>query len=195
MSLLDRGRAVIPQSPILRKYLLSIVLIACFGVLANGAHEWWSFNHVHRQNLDAAHKEAVQVAADRIVNYIAGIQSQAQWTLLPLLGDDEQLEGVGGLDWLEQSRLAALRLFRESPAVRNVYRLSASGTLDRAALPPGLEDWAGEPFLLATGDPHRAQALWSFAHGMVILEIDGRFPDGSDLDRTWRAGAAVFAPR
>ena len=44
------------------------------------------------------------------------------------------------------------------------------------------------------GDPFRSQALWSFAHGMVILEIDGRYPDGSDLDRTWEAGAAAFAP-
>ena len=91
------------------------------------------------------------------------------------------------------SLLATYRSFSlEHP---NLYRLSTSGTLDRAALPAGLEDWAGEPFLLATGDSHRAQALWSFAHGMVILEIDGRFPESSDLDRTWRAGAAAFAPR
>jgi AcrR family transcriptional regulator len=75
----------------------------------------------------------------------------------------------------------------------NVYRLATSGPLDRGALPAGLEDWAGEPFFLATGDPHRAQALWSFAHGMVILEIDGRFADVADLDRTWRAGAEAFA--
>ena len=27
---------------------------------------------------------------------------------------------------------------------------------------------------------------------MVILEIDGRYPDDSDLDRTWEAGAAAF---
>ena len=74
----------------------------------------------------------------------------------------------------------------------NVYRLATSGPLDRDALPAGLEDWAGEPFFLATGEPYRAQALWSFAHGMVILEIDGRFADVSDLDRTWRAGAAAF---
>jgi AcrR family transcriptional regulator len=91
------------------------------------------------------------------------------------------------------SLLTAYRAFSlEHP---NLYRLSTSGRLDRAALPIGLEDWAGEPFLLATGDSHRAQALWSFAHGMVILEIDGRFPDGSDLDRTWRAGADAFTPR
>jgi AcrR family transcriptional regulator len=82
---------------------------------------------------------------------------------------------------------------RQALANPNLYRLATVGRLDRAAQPPGLEDWAGEPFLTVTGDPHRAQALWSFAHGMVSLEIDGRFPDGSDLDRTWAEGAAAFA--
>ncbi len=74
----------------------------------------------------------------------------------------------------------------------NLYRLATEGTLPRAELSPGLEDWAGEPFFLVTHEPHLAQALWSFAHGMVILEIDGRYPEGSDLDRTWAAGAAAF---
>jgi AcrR family transcriptional regulator len=73
-----------------------------------------------------------------------------------------------------------------------LYRLATSGPLPRAELPPGLEDWAGEPFLLATGDPWRAQALFSFAHGLVVLEIDDRLPPGSDLQRTWDAGAAAF---
>ncbi|MDA8269598.1 MAG: TetR-like C-terminal domain-containing protein [Actinomycetota bacterium] len=74
-----------------------------------------------------------------------------------------------------------------------LYRLATSGPFPRAELPPGLEDWAGEPFLLATGDPCRAQALFSLAHGLVVLEIDDRFPPGSDLRRTWDAGAAAFA--
>jgi hypothetical protein len=43
-----------------------------------------------------------------------------------------------------------------------------------------------------TADATVAQALWSFAHGMVILELDGRYPPGSDLDATWLAGAQVF---
>lgn len=73
-----------------------------------------------------------------------------------------------------------------------LYRLATAGPLPRGELPPGLEDWAGEPFFIATGDPWRAQALFSFAHGMVILELDDRFPPGSNLDRTWRAGAAAF---
>jgi AcrR family transcriptional regulator len=74
------------------------------------------------------------------------------------------------------------------------YRLTTVGPLDRQALPPGLEDWAGEPFFLVTGDPHRAQALWALAHGMVILEVDHRFPDDSVLDRTWKAAVEAFGP-
>jgi AcrR family transcriptional regulator len=95
--------------------------------------------------------------------------------------------GLGGAirSLLDAYRKAALA----SPAL---YRLATAGPLPREDLPPGLEAWAGEPFFLATGDPWRAQALFSFAHGMVILELDDRFPQGSDLNRTWKAGAAAF---
>jgi hypothetical protein len=81
----------------------------------------------------------------------------------------------------------------EAKAQPNLYRLATAGPLPRNRLPAGLEDWAGEPFLTVTGEPHLAQALWSFAHGMVILELDGRFPPGADLDRTWAEGAAAFS--
>jgi AcrR family transcriptional regulator len=77
----------------------------------------------------------------------------------------------------------------------NLYRLATQGPLDRAALQPGLEEWAGNPWYVATGDPALAQAFWSFAHGMVMLEIDGRYPPGSDLDATWRAGVEAFTGR
>jgi hypothetical protein len=30
------------------------------------------------------------------------------------------------------------------------------------------------------------------AHGMVTLELDGRYPPGSDLERTWSAGSPAF---
>ncbi|SNQ51206.1 Transcriptional regulator, TetR family [Frankia canadensis] len=75
----------------------------------------------------------------------------------------------------------------------NLYRLFTAGPLARDQLAPGVEDWAGEPFYRATGDPYRAQALWAAAHGTVILELDGRYLPGSDLDRTWSALAAAFA--
>ena len=74
----------------------------------------------------------------------------------------------------------------------NLYRLATAGRLRREALPSGLEEWSGSPFYRVTGDAAVAQALWSFAHGMVILELDGRYPPGSDLDATWSAGARAF---
>lgn len=74
----------------------------------------------------------------------------------------------------------------------NLYRLTTVGRLRRDELVPGLEDWAGEPFFSVMGDPYLAQAVWSAAHGMVILELDGRYPPDSDLDRTWRAAASAF---
>ncbi len=73
-----------------------------------------------------------------------------------------------------------------------VYRLATQSSFARDELPAGLEEWAGNPFYVVTGDPALAQALWSFAHGMVVLELDGRYPAGSDLDAAWRAGARAF---
>jgi AcrR family transcriptional regulator len=89
-----------------------------------------------------------------------------------------------------RSLLAAYR--KSAVASPALYRLATTGRLPREHLSAGLEEWAGEPFFVSTGDPWRAQALFSFAHGMVILELDGRFPEGGDLGRTWKAGAAAF---
>jgi AcrR family transcriptional regulator len=74
----------------------------------------------------------------------------------------------------------------------HLYRLATAGPWARGGLPPGLEEWAGHPWYAVTGDPSLAQALWSFAHGMVIMELDGRYPPGSDLAATWAAGAEAF---
>jgi hypothetical protein len=47
--------------------------------------------------------------------------------------------------------------------------------------------------LVALAAAYRAYAL---AHGMVVLELDGRFPpDAEDLDEAWRTGLAAFADR
>jgi len=89
--------------------------------------------------------------------------------------------------------MSLLMAYRDSclanPAL---YLLATEGNFNRERLPPGLEEWAGNPFFVVTGDPALAQALWSFAHGMVTLELRNRFPPGSDLDDTWRAGGTAF---
>ena len=76
----------------------------------------------------------------------------------------------------------------------HLYRLMNDGPLPRQHLPPGLEDRTAAPLLRVAGSRARARALWAFAHGMVMLELDHRFPPDADLDRAWQAGVAAFQP-
>jgi len=74
----------------------------------------------------------------------------------------------------------------------HLYRLMTAGPLPRERLRPGVEARAAAPILQAVGDPDRARAAWAFAHGMMILELDGRFPGDADLEAAWAAGLAAF---
>ena len=76
----------------------------------------------------------------------------------------------------------------------HLYRLMFEGRLPRERLVPGAEERAAAPVVAAVGgDPDRARALYAFAHGMVMLELGGRFPDGADLDAAWAQGLRAFA--
>ncbi|MFG3256167.1 TetR/AcrR family transcriptional regulator [Streptomyces sp. NPDC048172] len=76
----------------------------------------------------------------------------------------------------------------------HLYRLSTEGPLPREALPEGLEERAAMPLVrVCDGSEHLSRAVWAFAHGMVALEIHGRFPPGADLDKAWRTGLAAFS--
>ena len=74
----------------------------------------------------------------------------------------------------------------------HLYRLMNNGPLPREHLPPGLENRTAAPLLRAAGSQARARAVWAFAHGMVMLELDQRFPPDADLDAAWHAGIAAF---
>jgi AcrR family transcriptional regulator len=84
------------------------------------------------------------------------------------------------------------RIYRQwALAHPHMYRLVTGGPLPRERLPEGLEAWAAQPVVsAAAGDPDRARAVWAFAHGMTILELDGRFPPDADLDAAWASGIA-----
>ena len=75
----------------------------------------------------------------------------------------------------------------------HLYRLATEGSLPRAELPEGLEAWTAAPLVLAAGSEAKARAAWAFAHGMTILELDGRFPPDADLDRAWEAGITALS--
>lgn len=75
----------------------------------------------------------------------------------------------------------------------HLYRLTVDRPLPRHLLPDGLEERTAAPLLRACqGDQDAARAAWAFAHGMVMLELVGRFPAEADLDDAWRRGCAAF---
>jgi AcrR family transcriptional regulator len=105
----------------------------------------------------------------------------------------EQFEAIpAGISADERIAQLAVAYRRFANAHPHLYRLLTVGPLPRARLRPGIEARAAQPVVNATGDPDRARALWAFAHGMAILELDGRFPPGADLDAAWRTGLAAF---
>ena len=77
----------------------------------------------------------------------------------------------------------------------HLYRLMTERPLDRDRLPAGLEDRSVGPLVALLGDRDRARAAWAFAHGMVQLELAGRFPPEADLDGAWEAGVRAFSRR
>ncbi|MGX2997503.1 TetR family transcriptional regulator [Streptomyces sp. JNUCC 64] len=82
---------------------------------------------------------------------------------------------------------------RDALAHPHLYLLATERPLPRHALPDGLEERAALPLMRACGfDVDRARAVWAFAHGMVSLEIHGRFPDGADLAAAWSAGVRAL---
>lgn len=86
------------------------------------------------------------------------------------------------------------------PALADAYRTHALAhphlyrlTTGRP-LPQDLEERAAAPLYRAlAGDADRARAAWAFAHGMVTMELNGRFPAG-EVAAAWTAGITAFAP-
>jgi len=92
--------------------------------------------------------------------------------------------------------LAALtKAYRDwAVAHPHLYRLANYRALRRDLLPEGLEARTAMPLVAAVDyDTAKARALWAFAHGMVSLEIDGRFPPDADIAAAWNAGLSTFA--
>jgi AcrR family transcriptional regulator len=75
----------------------------------------------------------------------------------------------------------------------HLYRLMTERPLRRDRLEPGVEERAAATVIRAVGgDADLARAAFAFAHGMTVLELNGRFPPGADLDAAWRSGLAAL---
>lgn len=74
----------------------------------------------------------------------------------------------------------------------HVYVLMTGRPLPREDLPPGLEARTAAPLVRAAGGPARARAAWAFIHGMIVLEINDRFPADGLTEHAWRSGIEAF---
>ena len=100
----------------------------------------------------------------------------------------ESLETAGAT--LSELAIAYRRFAHENP---QLYRLMTDRPVPRELLPEGLEARAAAPLVAATGDPDLARAVWAFAHGMVVLELAGRFPPDAELEHAWRKAIDAFS--
>jgi AcrR family transcriptional regulator len=99
---------------------------------------------------------------------------------------------AGSADPLGTLASAYRRFALERP---RLYRLMTERPLRRDLLEPGVEERAARPLVEAAGgDEALARAAWAFAHGMTILELNGRFPPEADLDAAWREGLRALRP-
>lgn len=113
---------------------------------------------------------------------IAGVQERA------LIDLGHHLAAAGG-------GLTALADAYRSWAMAHprLYEVATRRPLARDSIAPGVESAAAGPVVAAAGgDEHLARALWALAHGLVDLELAGRFPPGADLDATWRTALSGF---
>jgi len=112
-------------------------------------------------------------------------------TLLAAEALSEIGEALAGKKKLKAMGRVYRRWAAANPAL---YRVATTRPLDRDNLPEGVEEAAAAPLITALkGDRDQARAAWAMAHGLTLLELDGRFPGDADIDAAWSAGFSSLA--
>ena len=93
----------------------------------------------------------------------------------------------------EPLRAIALAYRAWAKAHPHLYRLMFDRQLPRERLVSGVEDRAALAVVQAVrGDVDLARAAFASAHGLVILELNERFPPDADLETAWAATIEAF---
>jgi AcrR family transcriptional regulator len=75
----------------------------------------------------------------------------------------------------------------------NLYEITFRYPLRRELLPIGLEDQVTKYVIeLAGRDHEHARAVWALLHGLVDLELVGRFPANADMEKTWKSALKLI---
>ncbi len=121
----------------------------------------------HFENKDALEAAVISIVFDEVAIVVEGIGQDSAPPLLALAHANREYA-------------------RSHP---HLYRLVTERPLNRPALVEGIEQRAALPMIQAAReDRDLARAIWAFTHGMIILELNSRFPADADLDAAWRSG-------
>lgn len=75
----------------------------------------------------------------------------------------------------------------------HLYYVVMREPLRRDLLPAGTEERVLIEVIRAAGGSHdKARAMWSMLHGLIDLELQGRYPAGADLDSTWEEAISLL---
>ena len=136
----------------------------------------------------------VGIRAPSIYEHFAS--KQALEAVLISIGFEEQAVEFEAAIEAQEDPLWAMAVAYRSYARRHpqLYRLMYDRGLNRELLLGDAEQRAVVPVVTATGgDRDLARATWAFAHGMTMLELNGRFPADADLDAAWRRGLSALS--
>ncbi|HVM17367.1 MAG TPA: TetR/AcrR family transcriptional regulator [Gaiellaceae bacterium] len=130
--------------------------------------------------------DGIGIRAPSLYKHLSGKAELEERVIAAGLDDlgESLARAAAGDDGLRDVAAAYRRFALDRP---HLYRLLASRRQQDT-----FELQAASPLLKAVGSVRRARAAWAFLHGMVELELSGRFPDGADVDAAWDAGVEAF---
>ena len=165
-------------------------------------------------NTDGPTRERISVAAYELLHEkgLAGLSMRALADRLHIkapslykhIADKEEIVADLQARGLEEFGIAIKRAGKSRKAKALAYRqwalenphlyeITVSIPLLRDRIPAGLEDGLTRMIIEITGKDHEhARAVWALMHGLVDLEIAGRFPRDADLDLTWKRAIAMI---
>jgi AcrR family transcriptional regulator len=94
---------------------------------------------------------------------------------------------LAAADGTTRGRVAAFAAAYRADGLRHParYRLMTDGPLPRAELDPAAEQDGQRELFELIPDEHVARSAWAWAHGLLSLELAGRYPPGADVDAAW----------
>ncbi len=106
-----------PRRSLFRKYIVALVVLVVAALCVNAGVEFWFSFHESKAALLALQQEKADAAAQRIGEFVTGVERQIGWTTLPLWGAAP----------IDQRRFDFVRLLRQVPAITDLTELDGDG--------------------------------------------------------------------